>query len=150
MERVYDRMFFIPHPYGANHPPAYDEDITSVLGFREYARLFEKELGFVPLMIAGEGGWRPGDASDTRYPPVDAALHADYIAELFGWFSTGLLSNGEPLPDYLFAFCPWLLSDPKDPAAWFDSPSGDLTVTIDRIAALPDTDRLFSWQRVNP
>lgn len=150
MEIVYDRVFFIPHPYGANHPPAYDEDITGVLGFREYASLFQNELGFVPVMIAGEGGWRPGDTSDTRYPPIDAALHADYNAQLFGWFSTGLLSNGDPLPDYLFAFCPWLLSDPNDRAAWFDGPDGDLTQTTDRIAALPDTDRLFSWQRTHP
>ncbi len=147
MDDVFDRVFFVPHPYGANHPPDYDQDITSVLGFREYARIFQQELGFVPVMIAGEGGWRIGDASDNRFPPVSEELHGDYNAALYGWFSTGILSDGESLPDYLLAFCPWLLSDPADPAAWFDGPLGDLTQTIQRVEAMPDVDRLFSWQR---
>jgi hypothetical protein len=54
-----------------------------------------------------------------------------------------VLSNGEPLPDYLFAFCPWLLSDQFDPAAWFDSRSGDRTLTIQAVEALPPFVRQF-------
>lgn len=146
MDDVFERLFFVPHPYGANHPPDYDEDIIGVLGFREYARVFEEEIGFVPPMIAGEGGWRLGDASDTRYPAVDEALNRDYHVAVFDWFRTGLLSNGEPLPDSLFAFCPWLLSDPNDPAAWFDSASGDRTLTIQGVAGMPDFVRQFSWK----
>lgn len=145
MDDIFDRLFFVPHPYGLNHPPAYDEDINSVLGFREFARIFEEELGFVPVMIAGEGGWRPGEAQDNRYPAIDEQLHRDYHVAVFDWFRTGQLSNGEPLPDYFFAFCPWLISDPNDPAAWFDSTSGDRTLTIEAVEAMPLFRRKFSW-----
>jgi hypothetical protein len=144
---VFDRLFFVPHPYGLNHPPGYDEDINSVLGFRAYAQIFKEEIGFTPVMIAGEGGWRPGEAQDNRYPAVDEKLHRDYHLAVFDWFRTGQLSNGEPLPDYLLAFCPWLISDPTDPAAWFDSASGDRTLTIEAIQAMPEFERKFSWNK---
>lgn len=142
---TFDRLFFVPHPYGFNHPPDYVEDSNGVLGFREYARVFQEEIGYVPPMIAGEGGWRPGEAQDARFPMVDAGLHRDYIMAVFSWFSTGRLSDGQPLPDYLFAYCPWLLSDPVDPAAWFDSRSGDLSQTIQAVTAIPAYRRRFSW-----
>jgi hypothetical protein len=147
MSYLFERLFFIPHLYGLNHPPEYDEDINSVLGFREYAKVFEEEIGFVPVMIAGEGGWRPGEAQDNRFPPVDEALHRDYHLAVFDWFRTGQLSNGEALHDYLFAFCPWLISDANDPAAWFDSGSGDRTSTTEAIEAIPSFEREFSWDR---
>jgi len=145
MNDVFDRLFFVPHPYGLNHPPDYDEDINSALGFREFAAVFEEEIDFVPPMIAGEGGWRLGAEEDNRYPPIDEALHRDYHLAVFDWFRTGVLSNGEPLPDYLFAFSPWLISDPKDPAAWFDSASGDRTLTIEAVRAMTGFERKFSW-----
>jgi hypothetical protein len=44
--------------------------------------------------------------------------------------------GGERFPDYLLAYCAWLLSDPKDPAAWFDSASGDRTLTIQAVEAV--------------
>ena len=31
-EAIFQRMFFVPHPYGLNHPPAYQEDLNAVLG----------------------------------------------------------------------------------------------------------------------
>lgn len=142
---TFDRLFFVPHLYGLNHPPAYAEDINGVLGFREFAGVFEAEIGFVPVMIAGEGGWRPGEAQDNRYPAISAELHRDYHLAVFDWFRTGTLSNGEALPDYLFAFCPWLISDPADPAAWFDSLAGDRTLTIEAVATMPAFERKFSW-----
>lgn len=129
---AFDRLFYVPHPYGLNHPPAFDEDRFGV-------------LGFVPMMVAGEGGWLYGDGIDTRYPAIDDTLHRDYHVALFEWFSSGTLSNGDPLPDYLFAFCPWLISDVSDPAAWFDSPAGDRTLTLEGIAAMPLIERRFSW-----
>ena len=144
---VFDRLFFVPHPYGLNHPPDYAEDINGVLGFRDYARIFQDEIGFVPVMIAGEGGWRPGEAQDNRYPAVSEELHRDYHLAVFNWFRAGQLSNGEPLPDYLFAFCPWLISDPHDPAAWFDSASGDRVLTIQAVEAMPSFERKFSWDK---
>lgn len=145
MSDTFDRLFFVPHLYGLNHPPEYDEDINGVLGFQEFAEVFEAEIGFMPVMIAGEGGWRPGEAQDNRYPAINAELHRDYHRAVFDWFGTGTLSNGEALPDYLFAFCPWLISDPADPAAWFDSVTGDRTLTIEAVAAMPAFERKFSW-----
>jgi hypothetical protein len=139
------RTFFIPHPYGANHPPDYREDPNGVLSFLDYARVFQEEIGYVPMMIAGEGGWRLGENADTRYPPINEELHRDFHVAVFDWFRTGQLSNGDSLPDYLFAFCPWLLSDPFDPAAWYDSAAGDRQLTIDAVKALPSFERRFGW-----
>jgi len=116
-----------------------------VLGFGNFAEVFEEEIGFAPVMIAGEGGWRPGEAQDNRYPAVSEALHRDYHLAVIDWFRSGQLSNGEALPDYFFAFCPWLISDPHDPAAWFDSDSGDRTLTIEAIEAIAPYEREFSW-----
>jgi hypothetical protein len=145
LSNIFDRLFFVPHLYGLNHPPDYEEDINGVLGFREFAQVFEEEIGFVPVMIAGEGGWRPGEAQDNRYPAINEELHRDYHLAVFDWFRSGELSNGEPLPDYFFAFCPWLISDPQDPAAWFDSTSGDRALTIRGVEAMPSFERRFSW-----
>ena len=147
MSDVFDRLFFVPHPYGLNHPPEYDQDLNGVLGFRDYARVFEQEIGFVPVMIAGEGGWRPGEAQDNRYPAISERLHRDYHVAVFDWFRTGRLSNGEPLPDYLLAFCPWLISDSDDAAAWFDSAAGDRKLTIEAIEAMSIPERKFSWEK---
>jgi hypothetical protein len=147
LEYTFDRLFFVPHPYGFNHPPDYAEDSNGVLGFRDYAQVFREEIGFVPPMIAGEGGWRPGEAQDARFPKIDDALHRDYSLAVFDWFASGRLSDGEPLPDYLFAYCPWLLSDPVDPAAWFDSRSGDRLLTTQAVKAVPNYVRRFSWDR---
>ncbi len=143
-EKVFQRMFLVPHPYGLNHPPDYTADPNGVLGFLHQARLVEQEIGFVPPMIAGEGG---------------CTLHRDYHVELLNWFRTGVLSNGEPLPDTLFAFCPWLLSDRGDDSAWFDrllsdrgddsawfdSFAGERTLTIEGVRAIPPFERRFSW-----
>jgi hypothetical protein len=139
LDYTFDRLWYAIHMYGSNHPPEYDDDIYSVIGsLQVQAQVFEDELGFVPPFIAGEGGWRLGEASDTRYPAISEQMHADYYVAVFEWFETGQLSNGESLPDYLFAFCPWLLSDPWDPAAWYDSASGDRTLTIQAVEALDD------------
>ncbi|GIK41839.1 MAG: hypothetical protein BroJett011_56720 [Chloroflexota bacterium] len=146
LDDAFDRLFFVPHLYGLNHPPEYDQDINGVLGFRRFAEIFEAEIGFVPVMIAGEGGWRLGEAQDNRYPAINAELHRDYHLAVFDWFRTGTLSNGEALPDYFFAFCPWLISDPQDPAAWFDSAAGDRTLTIEAVTTLPAFNRKFSWE----
>jgi hypothetical protein len=145
LSNAFDRLFFVAHLYGLNHPPDYNEDINGVLGFREFAQVFEEEIGFVPVMIAGEGGWRPGEVQDNRYPAISEELHRDYHLAVFNWFRSGELSDGESLPDYLFAFCPWLISDPHDPAAWFDSASGDRKLTIEAVEAMPPFERRFAW-----
>ena len=74
------------------------------------------------------------------------AWHRDYHLAVFNWFRTGQLSNGQPLPDTLLAFCPWLLSSKLDDSAWFDSFYGDHTPTIDAVKALPVFQRRFSWE----
>jgi len=145
-EAIFGRMFFVPHPYALNHPPDYTEDCSAVLGFRCFAAAFEQEIGFVPPMIAGEGGWKYRATDDPRFPMVDDQLHAQYHRELFDWFRTGVLSNGQPLPDYLFAFCPWLLSSKMDDSAWFDSFAGDHTLTIEAVQNMPSFRRRFSWE----
>jgi hypothetical protein len=143
---MFGRMFFVPHPYGLNHPPSYQEDLNAVLGFLTFAQVFREEIGFVPPMIAGEGGWMYGATDDGRFAKIDDQLHRDYHVEVFNWFRTGTLSNGEPLPDYLFAFCPWLLASKMDDAAWYDSFAGDHTLTIEGVKAIPPFTRRFSWQ----
>jgi len=145
-EPILQRMFFVPHPYGLNHPPSYQEDLNAVLGFLTFAQVFQEEIGFVPPMIAGEGGWMYGATDDDRFPRVDDQLHRDYHLELFNWFRTGTLSNGERLPDYLFAFCPWLLASKMDDSAWFDSFAGDHTQTIEAVRSIPPFTRRFSWE----
>jgi len=145
MSNIFVRMFFVPHAYGYNHPPEFDKDINSVLGFREFAAVFQAEIGFVPVMIAGEGGWRPGEQQDARYSQVTLTRHRDYLLAVFGWFQTGKLSNGEPLPDYFLAFCPWILSDQSDGAAWFDSIYGSRDLVIQAVGDLPPFIRKFSW-----
>jgi hypothetical protein len=144
-EQVFQRMFLVPHPYGLNHPPDYTADPNGVLGFLHQARLVEAEIGFVPPMIAGEGGWKWNATDDRNFPPIDATLHRDYHVELFNWFRTGVLSNGELLPDTLFAFCPWLLSDRGDDSAWFDSFAGERTLTIEGVKGIPVFERRFGW-----
>jgi hypothetical protein len=145
-EQVFQRMFLVPHPYGLNHPPDYTADPNGVLGFLHQARLVEAEIGFVPPMIAGEGGWKWNATDDRNFPPIDAERHRDYHVELFNWFRTGVLSNGEPLPDTLFAFCPWLLSDRGDDSAWFDSFAGERTLTIEGVKGIPVFVRRFGWE----
>lgn len=146
-ERIYRRMFFVPHAYGLNHPPEYDQDVNAVLGFLHYADIFQKEIGYVPPMIVGEGGWKYGGDDDNRYPRVDDKLYGQYYGALFNWFRTGKLSNGDPLPDYLFAFCPWLIASPNDPNAFYDSHVGTHTQAVEAIKAIPSFERKFSWNR---
>ena len=139
-------MFFIPHPYGLNHPPDYVQDMNGVLGFLPFADIFKQEIGFVPPMIAGEGGWKYKADDDPRYPPIDDALHRDYHVAVFNWFKTGKLSNGQDLPDYLLAFCPWLLFG-GDTSGWIDSYEGTRTMTVEAVKAMSGFTRKFSWER---
>lgn len=115
-DAVKNNMFFALHNYGANHPPKYPyptktvfEDDTAVLRFIEYAKWFKDAWGFVPPFIGTEGGWLYQNQDDKTLPPVTADLWKAWHLEMYNWFRTGVLSNGDPLPDYLFSVCPWLL-----------------------------------------
>jgi hypothetical protein len=150
--KVIDRMWFCPHPYGANHPPDYPYDVRNqydhpgatvmtddiaVLQFLVFAPVFQEELGFIPPFIAGEGGWQYRNAEDGRYAKVDDAAHARYHAALFNWFRTGLLSNGDALPEYLFTICPWILYG-YEADAWYSWTTGTRQQTIDAVKAIPE------------
>lgn len=124
---VWERVWFCAHSNGLNHPPAWQEDHSCVLGFQSFAEVFKRRLGFVPPIIGAEGGWLYGANDDHRYPRVDGMVHARYTEEMFEWFRTRELSNGEPLPDYLFAICPWILSGPTD-EAWYGFTTKVLTI----------------------
>jgi hypothetical protein len=124
---VWQRVWFCSHNYGLNHPPDWQENEWCVLGFEFFADLFQKRLGFVPPIICGEGGWLYGASDDRRYPRVDGETHAKYTKAMFRWFRKGRLSNGESLPHYLFAACPWILSGPSD-EAWYGYTTKALTI----------------------
>ena len=113
------------------------EDYECVLGFLAYARVFEEELGFVPPMICGEGGWEYGDLTDRRYPKVGNFLHQAHHMAMFAWFKDGVLSDGGSLPEYLFAVCPWIISGADDPGAWYDGPQGTRHQTVAAVAGMP-------------
>lgn len=146
-EALFHRMFFIPHAYGLNHPPDYQEDINGVLGFRAYATIFFKRLGFVPPFIIAEGGWKIESAEDNRFPAVNDELHRDYTLAVYDWFRTGTLSHGGKLPDYLFAFNMWMISGLDEAGAWYDSFKGDRTLTIESVKQIPPFVRKFSWDQ---
>jgi hypothetical protein len=148
---VMERMWFCPHPYGANHPPDYpydelnqrdhpgatlNDDTETVLQFLEFAPVFESELGFVPPFLAGECGWQFGNAADPRYAKIDDAHHAKYHAALFDMLRTNRLANGAPLPDFVYAFCPWILYGPEADA-WYSSTTGTRQQTIETVRAIP-------------
>ncbi len=148
-EPLFHRMFFVAHSYGLNHPPDYTQDTNGVLGFITFAQIFQHRLGFIPPIIVGEGGWKIDEAEDTRFPTIDDNLLRDYTLQVFGWFQTGKMSNGSPLPDYLFAFCPWMLAGAKEAGAWFDSFRGDRTPVITAVQNIPPFTRKFSWDKPN-
>ncbi len=147
-DRMFQRFFFVPHSYPLNHPPTYVEDENAVLGFRMFADVFQEKLGFVPPFIVGEGGWKIGEQEDNRFPKIDEKLEADYYVQLFNWFRPpGKLSDGKPLPDYLFAFCPWLIASQTTAGAWYDSFEGERTQTIQAVTKMGTFIRKFSWDK---
>ncbi len=149
---IWQRAFFSLHNYGANHPPAYPydigktvfEDFYTVLSFLAFAKWMQDRIGSVLPIIGGEGGWQWGADQDNRYPKVEAPLHAQYHKEMFEWFRTGLLSNGELLPDYLFSVTPWISSG-WGADDWWGGVLGTKTQTIEAVQSIPSFVRKFSW-----
>ncbi len=149
---IWQRAFFCTHNYGANHPPAYPYDIGKtvfddfygVLSFLAFAKWMQERIGFVLPIIGGEGGWQWGSDQDKRYPKVADPLHGQYHREMFDWFRTGVLSNGEPLPDYLFSITPWIAGG-WGADDWWGGALGTKTETIAAVQSLPPFVRKFSW-----
>lgn len=159
-EDLWQRAFFVLHNYGVNHPPAYPydeltqqqtpgrtilEDPISILSFLAFAKWMQERIGFVLPIIGGEGGWQFGVNDDRRYPEVVQPYHASYHREIFEWFRHGLLSNGEPLPDYLFSVTPWLVGGWNTAEDWWGGPLGDKTATIEAVRTIPPFARQSSW-----
>lgn len=143
--------WFCPHNYGLNHPPHYEEDINGVLGFLQFAKMFQEIIGYVPPMIGGEGGWQYGSEQDDIFPKVDDQLHAEYHLELFGSFKSGILPGGWALPDYLFAVCAWILSG-QEADTWYGGALGTKRATVEAITGLTASgwERKFSWDELAP
>ena len=165
---VWERAFFVHHNYGQNHPPAYPydaikqqtdpgttimQDDTAALRFLAHAAWMQELLGFVPPMIGGEGGWWLYNDEDRHYPKVEWPLHAQYTKEMYEWLRTGVLSNGEPTPDYLFSITSWIAGSWTFGAQnWWGnllSPTGRLDETIEAMKSIPEFVRRFGWDEAS-
>ncbi|MCB0073802.1 MAG: hypothetical protein KDE20_20180, partial [Caldilineaceae bacterium] len=157
---IWERAVFVVHNYGVNHPPSYPydelsqtthpgitivDDPVSVMMGTAFAVWMQARLGLVLPIVGGEGGWQFGVDDDRRYSRVVQPYHALYHREIFEWFRTGVLSNGEPLPDYYFSMTPWLVSGWNTAEDWWGGPLGDKTETIAAVRAIPAFTRRFSW-----
>lgn len=116
-------------------PPTATCHDSDVLGFLQYATICREIMGFVPPMIVTEWAWTPSQA-----PPE---VRAQWVAEVYGWFRDGRLPNGEPLPDYLFAFCYWILFG----QIWFGF---SLTGNIDHRPVIEAIKAMGEWERWKP
>lgn len=112
-ETLWEDMFLALHLYPCTGcPPQNRCHEDDVLAFLDYAEVCEEIMGFVPPIIVTEWAWTASQASpETR---------AKYVTDVFEWFRTGLifadegirgLYRGIFLPDYLFAFCYWILGN---------------------------------------
>jgi len=71
------------HPYGANHPPSYDDDATCLRAYEWTANALRKRgLGAVRFMCT-ESGYELGDRRDARFPRINEELRAQYIVEAY-------------------------------------------------------------------
>jgi len=117
---------------GKNPGQTIHEDNNCILGFLAFAKVFQEEIGFVPPMIMGEGGWQYGSMQDRRYPRVLDELHAKYHTRFLRIFKDGKLPTGDPLPSYLIGVCFWILSGP-DGDAWYSRTLGLRHQTIEMV-----------------
>lgn len=114
---------------------AIEQDYHAALGLLAFAKVFQEQLGFVPPILCVEGGWQLGILEDRRYPRTNIEHHRWWHAEVYEWFRRGTLSNGQPTPPFLFAFCPWVLSG-AGPAAWYSSDRGTRQETVELVKSM--------------
>lgn len=125
------------------------DDDTAVLRVHVFKKWMMDSLGFCLPMIGGEGGWQWETEEDLRYPKLPSEFHADYTRQMFEWFHTGQLSDGQPLMDELFCCTAWIQADGQADSWWF-GPLGTKQHTIDTVAAIPTFTRRFSWDEPAP
>jgi len=133
---LWESVFFVPHNYGYKTPywpPHYHLDGDGPLGFLDFAKEFQQRLGFVPPMICGEGGFFRGNNDDPLQLNDDE--HATWTARLLSSMVTAILPDGESIPEYLFAMCPWILSG-REWSAWYSNTSGIAHKTIEAVKAV--------------
>lgn len=75
--------FYGLHPYGANHPPAYDEDPYCLRGHQFTARDLASVGVANPRFVMTESGYELGNKRDPRYPRITDALRARYLVEAY-------------------------------------------------------------------
>ncbi len=147
------KVFLCSHAYTSNHPPDYPydkgltvfDDDTCCLRFLEEAEWCKAITGIYPMTVVTEGGPVINQQEDSDYPRTDETLFAQYSVEIFEWFK-GLLSNGQALPDWLFAYCMWLWSDPDYYGfSWRDAGTGAILrqPAVDAVKAIPAFVRTF-------
>jgi hypothetical protein len=144
-------MWFASHAYCSNHPPMYPadkgltifQDDTCCRRWREEGEWVKQTLGFYVPTIVTEGGPVFDQQEDMTYPRVNAQMFANWMVEIYGWFKTGSISGVEPLPDWFFAYCPFLLFD----YGGFQSFAWESQVpnVISAVSAIPAFVRKFSW-----
>lgn len=125
------------------------QDDTAVLRVHVFKKWMTDSLGFCLPMLGGEGGWQWQTEEDLRYPKLPDEFHAQYTREMFEWFRTGSLSDGQPLMDELFCCTAWIQADGQADSWWF-GPLGTKQGTIDAVASIPSFTRKFSWDAAAP
>ncbi len=165
-------VWIASHAVPSNHPPDYPyndgytvfknkageiEELTQ-LKFLLDAEWAKAALGFYPPLLVTEEGYVMNKMDDQeeispgvyRYPRIDVDLHARYSVAIYDQFRLGKLANGDPLPDWWFAHCPYLwggtasAQDWQD-FAWFLGAGNPATKqqTIDAVTAIPPFVRTF-------
>jgi hypothetical protein len=116
-------------------PPSATCHDSDALGFLQYAAVCEEIMGFVPPMIVTEWAWTPSQAKPS--------IRAKYVTDVYGWFRDGRLPDGTPLPDYLFAFCYWILFG----QIWFGF---SLAGNIEHQPVIEAVKAMGEWERGKP
>jgi len=81
------------------------EDSNGFFKYQVYHDIFVDTFGFEVPVLTTEGGAVWGRAQDSRYPPIDDALHQAYNLYAF--------EHMEIAPNYYFCNCPWLIASRK-------------------------------------
>lgn len=71
------------HPYGANHPPAYDRDGYCLKGHLWTTEALAKFGIHNPRFVMTESGYEIGNKRDHRYPRITDELRARYLVEAY-------------------------------------------------------------------
>ncbi len=157
---IWQKTWFSMHNYATDgdlsNDPSYvpgSVDEPAFLKFLNWAQIFQDRIGFVPPIIGTEGGWEPKAPQGQSKPSEqEFAKTADYFKQAYDVFRTGVLPDGEPLPDYLFTFSPYILGGYTDYKgfAWYGGIYGDMTDNINAVKSIPNFERKFSWDVPTP